>query len=81
VAWIKTIDAPESGSRLSEIYDEQRKQAGAVANILKVHGISPTVLLAHLEIYKVAMHTSGELSQRDREMIAVAVSRANKCEY
>ncbi len=81
MAWIKTIDAPEPGTRLSELYEEQHQQAGAVANILKVHGLLPEVVAAHIKLYKAAMHTPGELTQSDREMIAVVVSRTNSCEY
>jgi alkylhydroperoxidase family enzyme len=81
MAWIQIIDEPEPGSDLHRIYEEQRRQAGAVANILKIHSLAPNALAAHLELYKAAMHSTGELNQRDRELIAVAVSRANNCEY
>jgi alkylhydroperoxidase family enzyme len=81
MAWIEIIDEPEPGGDLHRIYEDQRKQAGAVANILKIHSIEPRVLRAHLQFYKAAMHTRGELNQRDRELIAVVVSRANNCEY
>ena len=81
MAWINCIDQPDSGSDLERIYFEQGRLAGAVANILKIHGLAPHALAAHLELYRAAMHSPGELSQRDREMIAVAVSRTNDCEY
>ncbi len=81
MAWIKTIEEPEPGSELHRIYGEHRRQAGSVANILKIHSLNPAALAAHMHLYKAAMHTPGELSQRDRELIAVVVSRANSCEY
>lgn len=81
MAWIKTIDANEAGGDLKRIYEEQRRQAGAVANILQVHSLAPEVLHAHLVLYKAAMHTPGELSRARREMIAVTVSHANRCHY
>lgn len=81
MAWIKVIDDPEPGSELHQIYEDQRGQAGAVANILKIHSLAPRALAAHLALYKAAMHSAGELTQRDRELIAVVVSRANNCEY
>jgi uncharacterized peroxidase-related enzyme len=81
VAWIKTIDEAEACGTLKQIYDEQRCQAGAVANILKIHSLAPEVLRAHLAIYQAAMHAPGELSRAQREMIAVAVSAANGCHY
>ena len=81
MAWIEIIDEPESGSDLHRIYEDQRRKAGAVANILKIHSIEPRVLTAHLQLYHAAMHARGELSLRDRELIAVVVSRTNNCEY
>lgn len=81
MAWIEIIEEPEPGSDLHRVYENQKRQAGAVANILKIHSIEPRVLTTHLQLYKTAMHTRGELSQRDRELIAVVVSRANNCEY
>ncbi len=81
MAWVKTIDVTEAEGELKEIYEEQKLQAGAVASILQVHSLTPDVLIAHLNIYKAAMHTPGELSRARREMIAVAVSQANGCHY
>ncbi len=81
MAWIKTINPDATEGELKQIYEEQKRQAGAVANILQIHSLAPDVLAAHLDIYKVAMHASGELSRTRREMIAVAVSQANGCHY
>lgn len=81
MAWIRTIEEAEADGALKQIYDEQRRQAGAVANILKIHSLAPEVLNAHLATYHAAMHAPGELSRTQREMIAVAVSAANGCHY
>jgi alkylhydroperoxidase family enzyme len=81
MAWIEIIEEPELGSDLHRVYEDQTRQAGAVANILKIHSIEPRVLTTHLQLYKTAMHADGELSRRDRELIAVVVSRVNNCEY
>jgi len=81
VAWVETIEIAKAAGKLKEIYEEEKLQAGAVANILQVHSLAPDVLRAHLGIYKAAMHASGELSRARREMIAVAVSQANGCHY
>ena len=81
MAWIRTIEEREAEGELQNIYVEQKRQAGALANILKIHSLAAHVLAAHLEIYKAAMHTPGELSRAQREMIAVAVSAANHCHY
>ncbi len=81
MAWIRTINPDQAEGELQQIYEEQKRQAGAVANILQIHSLTPDVLAAHLGIYKAAMHAPGELSRTRREMIAVAVSQANSCHY
>lgn len=81
MAWIKTIDEPEASGALKDIYDDISRKAGAVGNVLKIHSLAPDVLKAHLAIYQAAMHAPGDLSQAQREMIAVAVSAANDCHY
>jgi alkylhydroperoxidase family enzyme len=81
MAWISTIDESDAADELEEIYAEQRKQAGDLADILKIHSLAPTVLKAHMALYHEAMHAPGELSRVHREMIAVVVSAANSCHY
>lgn len=81
MTWIATIDEETATGDLKTLYDEIRRQAGAVANILKVHSQAPGILKTHLQFYSAVMHAPGELSRRHREMIAVAVSAANDCEY
>ena len=81
MAWIRTIEPDRAEGNLKQIYDEQQRQAGAVANILQIHSLAPEVLAAHLAIYHAALHAPGELSPIQREMIAVAVSQINGCHY
>ncbi len=81
MAWIRTINPDEAEGELAQVYEEQKRQAGDVANILRIHSLAPDVLTAHLGIYKASMHAQGELSRARREMIAVTVSRANECSY
>ncbi|MGE5322402.1 MAG: carboxymuconolactone decarboxylase family protein [Actinomycetota bacterium] len=81
MAWIKTVNEPDADAVLKAIYAEQRRQAGDLANILKIHSLAPDVLQVHLAVYRAAMHAPGELSRKHREMIAVAVSTANRCQY
>lgn len=81
MAWIRTIDENDAEGDLKRIYDEERRRAGAVANILKIHSLAPEALKAHLAIYHAAMHAPGEIRHAQREMIAVAVSYTNGCHY
>jgi uncharacterized peroxidase-related enzyme len=81
MAWIRMVDEAEATDELKQIYDSQRSQAGALANILKIHSLAPKTLSAHLGLYLAIMHTPGELPRAQREMIAVVVSSVNRCHY
>ena len=81
MAWIKVIAEEEASGRLKQIYAEQAKLAGSVANILKIHSLAPHILSSHLGLYQAIMHTPGAISPRLREMIAVRVSALNHCHY
>lgn len=81
MAWIQMIEEPEAAGELKSIYDSQRAQAGAVANILKIHSLAPGTLPAHMALYSAVMHAPGDLPRAQREMIAVVVSSVNTCHY
>ena len=81
MAWIRNVEEADASAELKPIYEQQRRKAGALANILTIHSLAPRILAAHLELYHAVMHAPGELSRVRREMIAVAVSRANRCHY
>ena len=50
-------------------------------NILRIHGINPPVLSAHLALYRTVMHGESPLTRMQREMLAVVVSSVNGCHY
>lgn len=88
MAWIRLIheNEVEGGSRLERLYKAcVEPETGEVDNILKVHGLRPDTLRAHLDLYKTAMAprpgAGPALSLRERELIAVCVSQANACHY
>ncbi len=78
--WIKVVEETAEGE-LKEIYQSQRKKAGTLANILKIHSLAPRTLSTHMALYEAVMHSPGDLSRVQREMIAVVVSSLNHCHY
>ena len=50
-------------------------------NILRIHGVHPRIMRQHYELYAELMRGPSPLSRVQREMIAVAVSVANRCHY
>lgn len=81
MAWIDMIDEAEAEGSLREAYASVAAARGRVANILKIHSLSPAAMTAHLGLYRALMFGRSSLSRRERETIAVAVSALNGCHY
>ncbi len=50
-------------------------------NILQIHGVHPSVMRQHYELYVELMHRPGPLSRWQRELLGVRVSALNGCRY
>lgn len=50
-------------------------------NILRIHGINPPTLRAHLSLYRSVMHGPSPLTRVQREVLGVVVSALNGCHY
>jgi len=79
--WIHGIDPRRAEGALKRIYDAAVERAGKVFQIVRAMSLAPSTLEASLELYKRIMLGSGHLRRRQREMLAVVVSRANDCHY
>jgi uncharacterized peroxidase-related enzyme len=82
MAWIKTIDPSEAEGLLKRLYDAAIQRAGKVYNVIRIQSLRPKVLRSSTQLYAELMHApEGGIGRAQREMIAVAVSRANGCHY
>jgi alkylhydroperoxidase family enzyme len=82
MTWIRTVAPAEATGLLRRLYDEAIGRAGKVFQVLRCQSLRPEVLEIGVELYKEVMISSrSPLSRAQREMIAVAVSRANQCHY
>jgi len=81
MSWITEIGTAEPGTPLDAAYQRLVQERGRVANILRVHSLRPEAMLHHLDLYMGLLFGPGGLGRRQRELIAVVVSRANNCEY
>lgn len=81
MSWIAEIEENEAEGELATLYSELREKRGKVSNILKVHSLRPDSMQHHLDLYLGIMFGKGNLGRRQRELIAVAVSQANLCDY
>ena len=84
-AYIHTIaDGGEEYARHEDVrsaYDECRTAAGRIDNVLSIHSINPDAMRAHNSMYLVSCRGASPLSRVEREIVAVAVSQANECQY
>ena len=81
MAFIKLVDESQADGLLSRIYQEAVRRAGRVFNILKLQSNNPPALSAGLDLYLAIMHGDSPLTRAQRELLAVVVSRANRCHY
>ena len=80
---IKMISEEEATGRVSAIYEEIRSQFGIdfVPNLYKVMASKPGYLEANWNKVKAVMIEPGKLDRLTKEIIAVAVSAVNACDY
>jgi alkylhydroperoxidase family enzyme len=82
MTWIRTVAPAEATGLLRRLYDEAISRAGKVFQVLRCQSLRPEVLEIGVELYKeVMISPRSPLTRAQREMIAVAVSRANQCHY
>ncbi len=81
MAWIHTISDDDATGLLARIYGAARKRAGRVYSVLRLQSNNPNTLKPGIDLYAAAMFGESPLSRAQREMLAVVVSRVNKCHY
>ena len=80
--WIEWIDEDDAEGRLAESYDRLKdRRTDRMDHILKIHSLNPPTLDSHYQYYRDVMFGRSGLSRAQREMIAVVVSTANRCQY
>ena len=82
MAFIRTIDPAAATGLLREIYEAAVRRAGKVFQVIRLGSLRPEALEHSIRLYVELMRSErGALSRAQREMIATAVSRANRCHY
>lgn len=81
MAWIHQTSDAEATGLIAKIFEDARKRAGRVWNIVRLTSINGRMTRAHLGLYSSIMKADSSLSPRVRESLAVVVSRANDCHY
>lgn len=79
---VKTVAEKDVSPEAKAIYEDIKKTLGIpfVPNLFKVMGSNPEYLGATWNQFKVVMGP-GELTRREKELVALAVSATNNCKY
>lgn len=82
MASIKMISEEEATGKVKEIYDDIQSQLGTdfVPNLYRVMACKPELLEANWSRSQMVMKP-GKLDRLTKEIIAVAVSAVNSCDY
>lgn len=80
---IKMVEEDEAVDEVREIYGDIKSTLGIdfVPNMYKLMAPNPSYLEANWHKVKTVMVDPGELDRLTKEIIAVAVSATNSCEY
>ncbi len=83
MAAINMIPEDQATDRVKEIYEDIKAQLGIdfVPNLYKVMAPKPGYLEANWNKVKAVMVEPGKLDRLTKEIIAVAVSAVNACDY
>jgi alkylhydroperoxidase family enzyme len=82
MAWIEAIPDDQWEDELVELASLVRDPvSGRIDNIMQIHSLNPSALVAHNAVYSSAMAATKTLRKVDRELVAFVVSQANDCHY
>lgn len=79
--FIDIVEPTDASGSLKEIYNGLQKSRGKLAMVHKIQSLNPESITAHMDLYMTIMFGKSPLKRAQREMIAVVVSAANKCNY
>jgi uncharacterized peroxidase-related enzyme len=80
VSWLEIPDESTLPPEVQAIFQAQRDRYGFVHPYFVGYSLNPDHLLRWFSYYDALQHGKGELSHREREIIAVVVSATNHCE-
>lgn len=81
MSFIRRVPISEATGLLKRLFHDALKRAGRVWNISHVMSLNPHVLRTSMSFYAATVFGDSPLSRTQREMIAVVVSKTNRCLY
>jgi alkylhydroperoxidase family enzyme len=83
MASVRLVPEEEATGKVKQLYDEIKSELGTdfVPNMYRAMALNPDYLEANWRKLKAVMSESPRLDVRTKEIIAVAVSAVNACDY
>ncbi len=81
MAYIRQITIDQATGLLKRELERAVARAGRVWNIVQIMSLNARTLKAAMEMYGATMFAASPLSRQQREMLAVVVSKVNRCDY
>lgn len=81
MAWVPVVDEARAEGPLKEIYQRAHKNFGFVPDSVRVLSLRPEVASAVEQIRKVLLGDASSLGRRRSDLIALAISGLNHCQY
>lgn len=76
------IEEHEAEEKVKEVYEEIKKDFGMIPNFFKAQAaVSPDWLECNYEKWKLIMKRESSLDRKTKELVALAISYANRCAY
>jgi uncharacterized peroxidase-related enzyme len=80
-SWLRVPEPEGLPEQVQTLFGKFIEKTGFVPNVIRNFALLPEHLLRWFSYYDYLMRSEGQLSRREREMIAVVVSSHNQCEY
>lgn len=82
LSWLDVPERSELPETVQTLFAKFEDKTGLIPNVAKVFALTPEHFMRWFKYYDFLMRNKeSELSRREREMIALAVSSNNSCEY
>ncbi len=82
LSWLEVPDEPDLPDDVRALFAKAEEKLGHLPNVFRVFALTPEHFLKWFKYYDFLLRSeTSELSRREREMIALAVSAENRCEY
>ena len=79
--YIRQITIDQATGLVKKELEKAIARAGRVWNIVQIMSLNGRVMKSAMEMYGATMFAESPLTRRQREMLAVVVSKANHCVY